>query len=305
MTLQAESSGIRLDVFLSQALENMTRSAAQKLLEAGAVTLAGKPLRKQDKTIAGASYEVVLPEVRETAIEPRDLPLEVVWEDADVLVINKPKGVVVHPAPGHWDDTLVNALMFHCRDSLSGINGELRPGIVHRIDKDTSGLLIVAKNDFSHQALAAQLQDHSLSRTYEAIVKGGFREDAGTVDAPIGRHPVDRKKMAVTEKNSRPAVTHWRVMERLGQYTLVECRLETGRTHQIRVHMAHIHHPILGDTVYGSPKPELGQSSQCLHARTLTFRHPRTGEPVTVTCSRPVGFEAVLEKLRLICKKAP
>ncbi len=305
MTVQAESSGIRLDVFLSQALENMTRSAAQKLLEAGAVTLAGTPLRKQDKTVAGASYEVILPEVRETAIEPRDLPLEVVWEDADVLVINKPKGVVVHPAPGHWDDTLVNALMFHCRDSLSGINGELRPGIVHRIDKDTSGLLIVAKNDFAHQALAAQLQDHSLSRTYEAIVKGGFREDAGTVDAPIGRHPVDRKKMAVTEKNSRPAVTHWRVMERLGQYTLVECRLETGRTHQIRVHMAHIHHPILGDTVYGSPKPELGQSSQCLHARTLTFRHPRTGEPVTVTCSRPTGFEAVLEKLRLICKKAP
>lgn len=305
MTVQAESSGIRLDVFLSQALENMTRSAAQKLLEAGAVTLAGIPLRKQDKTVAGASYEVILPEVRETAIEPRDLPLEVVWEDADVLVINKPKGVVVHPAPGHWDDTLVNALMFHCRDSLSGINGELRPGIVHRIDKDTSGLLIVAKNDFAHQALAAQLQDHSLSRTYEAIVKGGFREDAGTVDAPIGRHPVDRKKMAVTEKNSRPAVTHWRVMERLGQYTLVECRLETGRTHQIRVHMAHIHHPILGDTVYGSPKPELGQSSQCLHARTLTFRHPRTGEPVTVTCSRPTGFEAVLEKLRLICKKAP
>lgn len=305
MTVQAESSGIRLDVFLSQALENMTRSAAQKLLEAGAVTLAGTPLRKQDKTVAGASYEVILPEVRETAIEPRDLPLEVVWEDADVLVINKPKGVVVHPAPGHWDDTLVNALMFHCRDGLSGINGELRPGIVHRIDKDTSGLLIVAKNDFAHQALAAQLQDHSLSRTYEAIVKGGFREDAGTVDAPIGRHPVDRKKMAVTEKNSRPAVTHWRVMERLGQYTLVECRLETGRTHQIRVHMAHIHHPILGDTVYGSPKPELGQSSQCLHARTLTFRHPRTGEPVTVTCSRPTGFEAVLEKLRLICKKAP
>ena len=305
MTVQAESSGIRLDVFLSQALENMTRSAAQKLLEAGAVTLAGTPLRKQDKTVAGASYEVILPEVRETAIEPRNLPLEVVWEDADVLVINKPKGVVVHPAPGHWDDTLVNALMFHCRDSLSGINGELRPGIVHRIDKDTSGLLIVAKNDFAHQALAAQLQDHSLSRTYEAIVKGGFREDAGTVDAPIGRHPVDRKKMAVTEKNSRPAVTHWRVMERLGQYTLVECRLETGRTHQIRVHMAHLHHPILGDTVYGSPKPELGQSSQCLHARTLTFRHPRTGEPVTVTCSRPVGFEAVLEKLRLICKKAP
>ena len=298
MNLKAETSGLRLDVFLSQTLENLTRSAAQKLLEAGAVTQNGKVLRKQDKTQAGAVYAVELPEVREVEIEARDLPLDVVWEDADVLVLNKPKGVVVHPAPGHWDDTLVNALMFHCRDSLSGINGELRPGIVHRIDKDTSGLLIVAKNDFAHQALAEQLQDHSLHRTYEAIVKGGFREDSGTVDAPIGRHPADRKKMAVTEKNSRAAVTHWRVLERLGPYTLVECRLETGRTHQIRVHMAHLHHPILGDTVYGNPKPELGQNSQCLHARALTFRHPRTGEEVTVTCPRPAYFEAVLEKLR-------
>ena len=298
MLIQAKQSGVRLDVFLSEQLENLSRSAAQKLLEAGAVTLDGKPLRKQDKTLAGAVYAVELPEVREVEIEARDLPLDVVWEDADVLVLNKPKGVVVHPAPGHWDDTLVNALMFHCRDSLSGINGELRPGIVHRIDKDTSGLLIVAKNDFAHQALAEQLQDHSLHRTYEAIVKGGFREDSGTVDAPIGRHPADRKKMAVTEKNSRSAVTHWRVLERLGQYTLVECRLETGRTHQIRVHMAHLHHPILGDTVYGNPRPELGQDSQCLHARALTFRHPRTGEEVTVTCPRPAYFEAVLEKLR-------
>ncbi len=298
MTIQAPESGVRLDVFLSQALENMSRSAVQKLLENGAVTLDGKPLRKQDRTVAGAVYEVVLPEVKEVAIEARDLPLDVVWEDADVLVLNKPKGVVVHPAPGHWDDTLVNALMFHCRNSLSGINGELRPGIVHRIDKDTSGLLIVAKNDFAHQALADQLQDHSLRRTYEAVVCGGFREDAGTVDAPIGRHPVDRKKMAVTEKNSRPAVTHWQVLERFGPYTLVQCRLETGRTHQIRVHMAHIRHPILGDTVYGHPKPELGQDSQCLHARELTFRHPRTGEEITVTCPRPAWFEAVLEKLR-------
>jgi 23S rRNA pseudouridine1911/1915/1917 synthase len=298
MNIQAEVSGLRLDVFLSETLEGMSRSAVQKLLESGAVTLAGKPLRKQDKTQAGAVYQVILPEVKEVSIEPRDLPLDVVWEDADVLVLNKPKGMVVHPAPGHWDDTLVNALMFHCRNSLSGINGELRPGIVHRIDKDTSGLLIVAKNDFAHQALAAQLQDHSLSRTYEAIVKGGFQEDEGTVDAPIGRHPVDRKKMAVTEKNSRSAVTHWRVLERMGQYTLVECRLETGRTHQIRVHMAHIRHPILGDTVYGSPKPELGQDSQCLHARALSFRHPRTGEKITVTCPRPEYFETVLRKLR-------
>ena len=298
MLIQAEQSGVRLDVFLSEQLENLSRSAAQKLLEAGAVTLDGKPMRKQDKTVAGAAYAVELPELKEISIEPKDLPLDIVYEDADVLVLNKPKGVVVHPAPGHWDDTLVNALMYHCRDSLSGINGELRPGIVHRIDKDTSGLLIVAKNDFAHQALAAQLQDHSLSRTYEAVVKGGLKEDEGTVDAPIGRHPADRKKMAVTEKNSRSAVTHWKVLERFGQYTLVECRLETGRTHQIRVHMAHIHHPILGDTVYGSPKPELGQDSQCLHAKTLTFRHPRTGEPVTVSCPRPAYLEVLLEKLR-------
>ena len=298
MQIQATESGLRLDVFLSQLLENTTRSAAQRLLEGGAVTLDGKALRKQDRTVAGAVYEVALPEVREVSIGAADLPLDIVYEDGDLLVLDKPKGLVVHPAPGHWNDTLVNALMFHCRDSLSGINGELRPGIVHRIDKDTSGLLIVAKNDFAHQALAEQLQDHSLSRTYEAIVKGGFREEAGTVDAPIGRHPVDRKKMAVTDKNSRPAVTHWRVLERLGAYTLVECRLETGRTHQIRVHMAHIHHPILGDTVYGSAKPELGQDSQCLHARTLTFRHPRTDETITVTCPRPAYFTDVLNTLR-------
>ena len=297
MTLQASESGLRLDVFLSQALENTSRSAAQKLLESGAVTLEGKLLRKQDRTLAGAVYEVLLPEAREIAVEARDLPLDVVWEDADLLVLNKPKGVVVHPAPGHWDDTLVNALLFHCRNSLSGINGELRPGIVHRIDKDTSGLLIVAKNDFAHRALAEQLADHSLSRTYYAVVHGGFREDSGTVDAPIGRHPVDRKRMAVTEKNSRSAVTHWKVLERFGAYTLVECRLETGRTHQIRVHMAHIHHPILADPVYGR-SPELGLDSQCLHAGALTFRHPRTGEAHTVTCPLPAYFEAVLAKLR-------
>ena len=298
MNIQATEAGVRLDVFLSEQLDQCSRSAAQKLLEAGAVTLNGKPLRKQDRTVAGAVYAVELPELKEIAIEARDLPLDVVYEDADLLVINKPKGLVVHPAPGHWDDTLVNALMFHCKDSLSGINGALRPGIVHRIDKDTSGLLIVAKNDFAHQALAEQLQDHSLSRTYEAIVRGGFREDQGSINAPIGRHPVDRKKMAVTDKNSRSAVTHWRVLERFGPYTLVECRLETGRTHQIRVHMAHIHHPILGDTVYGSPKPELGQDSQCLHARALRFRHPRTGEAMELSCPRPAYFEALLEQLR-------
>ena len=298
MILHCTEAGVRLDIFLAAALDNTSRSAAQKLLEAGAVTLDGKPLRKQDKTVAGADYAVVLPEVKPVAVEARAMPLDVVWEDADLLVLNKPKGVVVHPAPGHWDDTLVNALLYHCRDDLSGINGELRPGIVHRIDKDTSGLLIVAKNDFAHQALAAQLQDHSLSRVYDAIVCGGIREDEGTVDAPIGRHPTDRKKMAVTVKNSRRAVTHYEVVERFDGYTRIRCRLETGRTHQIRVHMAYKNHPILGDTVYGRAKPELGQTSQCLHAGSLTFRHPRTGEPVTVTCPLPDYFEEVLEKLR-------
>ena len=296
--LKADRTGERLDVFLARVMENTSRSAAQKLLEQELVTLDGKALRKQDKTVAGAEYLVELPPVRQTEITPKDLPLDIVYEDADVLVLNKPKGLVVHPAPGHWDDTLVNALMYHCKDSLSGINGELRPGIVHRIDKDTSGLLIVAKNDFAHQSLAEQLKDHSLSRTYEAVVKGSFREDSGTIDAPIGRHPVDRKKMAVTEKNSRRAVTHFEVLERFRGYTLVRCRLETGRTHQIRVHMAWKNHPILGDTVYGSPKPELGQSSQCLHAAELTFLHPRTGEPVTVRCERPAYLTQLLEKLR-------
>ena len=298
MTLNCETAGLRLDVFLAQALENTSRSAAQKLLEAGCVTQGGKPLRKQDKTVAGASYEVVLPAPTETDVAPRKLPLNIVYEDADLLVVDKPKGVVVHPAPGHWDDTLVNALLYHCRDSLSGINGELRPGIVHRIDKDTSGLLIVAKNDFAHRALAAQLKDHTLRRTYEAIVCGGIRQDEGTVDAPIGRHPVNRKKMAVTEKNSRNAVTHYRVLERFRGYTLVRCALETGRTHQIRVHMAYVNHPILGDTVYGHPKPELGQDTQCLHARELCFIHPRTERELRLTCPRPAYFETLLERLR-------
>ena len=214
-----------------------------------------------------------------------------------MIVVNKPKGMVVHPAAGHWDGTLVNALLYRCRDSLSGINGQLRPGIVHRIDKDTSGLLIAAKHDAAHRALAAQLEDHTLARTYEAVVCGGFREDAGVIDAPIGRHPADRKRMAVTEKNSRPAVTHFAVLARYRGYTHIRCRLETGRTHQIRVHMAWRGHPILGDMVYGHKKPELGQDTQCLHARELTFVHPRTGLPVTVSCELPDYFRAVLDRL--------
>ena len=298
MVLTADRSGERADAALARLAPDLTRSAAQRLLEEGRVLREGRPLRKNDKLQAGDVLALDLPEPQPVALEPEDIPLDIVYEDNDLLVINKPKGLVVHPAAGHWSGTLVNALLYHCRDSLSGINGELRPGIVHRIDKDTSGLLIVAKNDFAHQALAAQLQDHTLARTYVCLVVGGVREDSGVIDAPIGRHPTDRKKMAVTEKNSRHAVTHWRVLERFPGYTLLECRLETGRTHQIRVHMAYRNHPIVGDTVYGRPKPELGQDSQCLHARALTFRHPRTGETVTLTCPLPDYFTRLLEALR-------
>ena len=298
MLLTADRSGERADAALARLAPDLTRSAAQRLLEEGRVLREGRPLRKNDKLQAGDVLALDLPEPQPVALEPEDIPLDIVYEDGDLLVINKPKGLVVHPAAGHWSGTLVNALLYHCRDSLSGINGELRPGIVHRIDKDTSGLLIVAKNDFAHQALAAQLQDHTLARTYVCLVVGGVREDSGVIDAPIGRHPTDRKKMAVTEKNSRHAVTHWRVLERFPGYTLLECRLETGRTHQIRVHMAYRNHPIVGDTVYGRPKPELGQDSQCLHARALTFRHPRTGETMTLTCPLPDYFTRLLEALR-------
>lgn len=298
MKLRAETSGQRLDIFLAAAVPELTRSAAQRLLEQGNVTLDGAPLKKNARTEAGAEYELSLPELRKTELVAQDIPLDVVYEDADVLVVNKPKGLVVHPAAGHEDGTLVNALLHHCGESLSGINGEKRPGIVHRIDMDTSGLLIVAKNDFAHRSLSDQLKDHTLRRTYECIVRGGFREDSGTVNAPIGRDPRDRKRMAVTERNSRPAVTHWTVLARYGQYTHLQCRLETGRTHQIRVHMAYINHPIAGDPLYGVRKPELGLTSQCLHARALTFRHPRTGEEITVTCPLPEEFERALEKLK-------
>ena len=297
MTIRSETAGERIDVLLSRAVEGLTRSAAQRLCESGLVTRGGVPVKKNYKTEPGDEFELTLPEPEPVAIAAQDIPLDVVYEDADVIVINKPKGLVVHPAAGHADGTLVNALLHHCGDSLSGIGGEKRPGIVHRIDKDTSGLLIVAKNDFAHQALAAQLKDHTLRRTYEAVVCGNIRDDSGTIDAPIGRHPADRKKMAVTEKCSRPAVTHFSVLARYRGYTHLRLQLETGRTHQIRVHLAWRGHPILGDTVYGHKKPELGQSSQCLHARELTFVHPRTGEEVTVSCELPEYFRDVLRKL--------
>ena len=297
MILYADIPGERLDAFLARCAENLSRSAAQKLIEEGAVKRNGKPGKKNDKLNTGDTIEYEIPEAKSVDIVPRSMELDIVYEDEDLLVINKPKGLVVHPAAGHQDDTLVNGLMHALGDDLSGINGELRPGIVHRIDKDTSGLLAVAKNDLAHTMLASQLKDHTMARTYEAIVCGSFREDSGTVDAPIGRHPSDRKKMCVTERNSKNAVTHWEVVARYRGYTHIRCKLETGRTHQIRVHMAHIGHPILGDTVYGHKKPELGQDSQCLHAGALCFRHPRDGRPVMVFSPLPEYFRNVLDKL--------
>ena len=295
MRILCETEGVRLDAFLAEQQE-LTRSAVQRLLERGAVLVNGRSVKKNYKTRVGDEIELELPEAEPVEILPENIPLDIRYEDEDVIVVNKPKGLVVHPAPGHWSGTLVNALMYHCKDSLSGINGQLRPGIVHRIDMDTSGLLIAAKNDFAHTALAEQLKDHSLSRIYEAMVVGGVRADSGTIDAPIGRHPVDRKKMAVTEKNSRPAVTHFEVLARYPGYTHLRLRLETGRTHQIRVHLAWQNHPILGDAVYGRGR-ELGQESQCLHARSLTFRHPRSKELVTVHSQLPEYFVGVLKKL--------
>ena len=297
MTLMADIAGERLDAFLARAVPDLTRSAAQKLIEEGNVLRGGKKAKKNDKLNIGDEITVTFPEPKEVDIQAKEIPLDIVYEDDDVVVINKPKGLVVHPAAGHQDDTLVNGLLYAMGDSLSGINGELRPGIVHRIDKDTSGLLAVAKNDLAHTVLASQLKDHSMHRVYDAVVVGSFREDSGTVDAPIGRHPSDRKKMCVIARNSKEAVTHWEVVKRYRGYTHIRCKLETGRTHQIRVHMAHIGHPILGDMVYGHKKAELGQDSQCLHAGQLCFAHPRDGRPILVFAELPAYFREVIEKL--------
>ena len=295
--ITAEESGERIDALLARLVPELTRSAAQRLLEEGLVTLGGVPVKKNRRTEPGEVYAALLPEPELPEPEPQDIPLDIVYEDADVVVVNKPRGMVVHPAPGHPDGTLVNALLWHCGESLSGVGGERRPGIVHRIDKDTSGLIIAAKNDFAHLALSAQLADRSLSRVYEAVARGEFREEAGTVDAPIGRHPTERKRMAVTERGSRPAVTHWEVIARYRGWTHIRCRLETGRTHQIRVHMAYIGHPLLGDMVYGAKKPERGLEGQCLHARELKFLHPRTGEAIHLSTELPEYFQQVLASL--------
>ena len=298
LTAASEDRGVRLDSFLAGRVPELTRSAAARLIETGRVTVAGRTAAKSGRLEGGELVEAELPDPEPTQALPQDIPLDVVYEDEDVIVVNKPAGLVVHPAPGHPDGTLVNALLHHCGSSLSGIGGELRPGIVHRIDRDTSGLIIAAKNDAAHQALSAQLQDHTLARTYEAVVVGNLREDRGTVDAPIGRHHTDRKKMAVTDRGGRAAVTHWEVLERFQGFTHVRCRLETGRTHQIRVHMAHLGHPICGDTVYGARKPVPGLTGQCLHAVGLRFIHPRTGEAVELSCPLSDAFTALLEKLR-------
>ena len=295
--IKAEESGERIDALLAHTVPGLSRSAAQRLLEDGLVLMGGQAVKKNYKCRAEDQFEILLPEVQPLELVAQDIPLDIVFEDEDVIVVNKARGMVVHPAPGHLDGTLVNALLHHCGDSLSGIGGEKRPGIVHRIDKDTSGLLIVAKNDFSHQKLSAQLADRSLSRVYEAIVHGSFREDSGSVDRPIGRHPVDRKRMAVTEKNSRPALTYWQVIERYRGYTHVRCKLQTGRTHQIRVHMASLGHPLLGDGIYGAPCPEKGLEGQCLHARCLRFIHPRSGDCIELESPLPEYFISVISKL--------
>ena len=296
LTAATEHAGVRLDAFLS-ADGALTRSQAARLIAEGRVRVNGKPAAKSARLSGGETVTVDVPQLRETALSPQDIPLDVVYEDDDVIVVNKPTGLVVHPAPGHPDGTLVNALLHHCGDSLSGIGGEKRPGIVHRIDRDTSGLIIAAKNDAAHLALSAQLKDHSLSRTYECLVTGNMKQDSGTVDAPIGRSSADRKKMAVVPTGRR-AVTHWEVIARYPGVTHLRCRLETGRTHQIRVHMAYIGHPILGDTVYGAKKAVPGLTGQCLHATGLRFIHPRTGEPVELHCPLPPEFTAMLQKLQ-------
>lgn len=300
-TITPESAGERIDAFLSNELEDFSRSAITKNIIKGLVTVNGKSVSKSYKLVADDEICVVVEDPVELDIEPQNIPLDIVFEDEHLLVVNKPKGMVVHPAAGNYKDTLVNALMYHCKDSLSGINGVLRPGIVHRIDKNTSGLLIVAKNDNAHRFLAQQIKEHSFTREYLTIVYGNIKDDSGTVDAPIGRHPVDRKKMCVTDKNSKNAVTHFEVLERFVGYTMLRCKLETGRTHQIRVHMSYIGHPVAGDDVYGPKKVIKSLCGQCLHAQKIGFIHPVTMEYLEFTSDIPHSFSDFLHKLQKSC----
>lgn len=297
ITVDEAFAGERIDKVICSFSKELSRSGVQKMMECGAVTIASKPVSKNYKVRLGDKISVVIPKPRELELKPENIELDIRYEDSDLLVVNKPKGMVVHPAAGNYDKTLVNALLYHCKGSLSGINGVIRPGIVHRIDKDTSGLLIVAKNDFAHINLAEQIKAHSFEREYQTVVYGGFKTDCGTVDAPIGRHSVDRKKMCVTEKNSKNAVTHYEVVERYKGFTHLRVHLETGRTHQIRVHMAYIGHPVAGDPVYGPKKVITELCGQCLHAGLIGFRHPRTGKHIEVTSELPEYFEAFLRRL--------
>ena len=298
INLTARNSGERIDRFLSKDLENLSRSYLQKLLKDGDIRVNGKPVKANYKVTEGDEIQVCIPEPENPDILPEDIPLDILYEDDDILVVNKPKGMVVHPAPGHYSHTLVNAVMYHCKGRLSGINGVLRPGIVHRIDMDTTGSLLICKNDHAHQILAEELKEHSITRRYHAIVHGNIKEDTGTVNAPIGRHPVDRKKMSTKAPNGRHAVTHYKVLERFGDYTYIECELETGRTHQIRVHMSSIGHPILGDTVYGPAKCPYKLQGQTLHAKILGITHPTTGEYMEFDAPLPEYFSDLLQRLR-------
>ena len=291
--------GERIDRYLADNFEDKSRSYLQKLIKDGQVKVNGKPVKANYRLVFDDRVEIYMPEVKEPDIEPENIPLDILYEDKDVLLVNKPKQMVVHPAPGHYSGTLVNAIMYHCGNELSGINGVMRPGIVHRIDMDTTGSLVVCKNDMAHQSLSEQLKEHSINRIYEAIVHGNLKQDEGTVNAPIGRHPTDRKKMSIHAKNGREAVTHYKVLERFGNYTHIQCKLETGRTHQIRVHMSSIGHPLVGDVVYGPAKcPFPNLQGQTLHAKTLGFIHPSTNEYLEVNAPLPDYFTSLINKLR-------
>lgn len=298
MVFTAEDAGERIDVFLNERIPDFSRSYLQKLIKNGCATVNGAAIKNSYRLSADDIVAIEIPDEVKPNILPEAIPLDILYEDTDLLVVNKPKGMVVHPAAGHYSGTLVNALLYHCEGRLSGINGVLRPGIVHRIDKDTTGSLVVCKNDMAHHALAEQLKDHTICRRYRAIVHGCFKDDEGTISAPVGRHPTDRKKMAIDHKNGKNAVTHYRVLQRFSSFTYIECRLETGRTHQIRVHMASLGHPLLGDYVYGPSKsPFRHLEGQCLHAMTLGFIHPRTGAYMECVAPLPEYFDQLLDTL--------
>ncbi|MDO5520871.1 MAG: RluA family pseudouridine synthase [bacterium] len=298
-TVTKEEGNNRIDKYLSIKQSELTRSYLQKLIKDGLVAVNGKVVKANYKVAENDVIEVTIPELKELDVLPEDISMDIIYEDSDVILINKAKGVVVHPAAGHYSGTLVNGLLYHCKDDLSGINGVMRPGIVHRIDMDTTGVIVICKNDKAHNIVAEQLKEHSITRKYVAIVHGNFKNDEGTIEGPIGRHPVDRKKMAINHKNGKPAITHYKVLENLkNNFTLVECQLETGRTHQIRVHMASIGHPLLGDHVYGPSKCPFKLQGQTLHAKTLGFIHPSTGEYMEFEAPLPDYFEDLLRKLR-------